>query len=125
MSITTPNPPAYAELVCRSNFSFLSAASHPQELVNRAAELEYQAIALTDECSLAGVVRALEEQRRCRDRGIAIKLIPGMLIREAHWLFLIQDWLFGPGWFFSWFSSFFADLPGSPFLNPLKNARNP
>jgi len=78
-----PAPPItdYAELVCCSNFSFLSSASHPQELVARAAELGYQAIAITDECSLAGVVRALEEQRRCRDRGLVIQLIPGSLFR--------------------------------------------
>jgi error-prone DNA polymerase len=50
--------PAYAELHCRSNFSFLAGASHPGELVERAAELGYTALAITDECSLAGVVRA-------------------------------------------------------------------
>jgi error-prone DNA polymerase len=69
--------PGYAELVCASNFSFLSGASHPQELVARAAELGYEAIAVTDECSLAGVVRALEESRRCAERGQPIQLIPG------------------------------------------------
>ncbi len=50
--------PAYAELHCRSNFTFLQGASHPEELVARAAELGYVALAVTDECSLAGVVRA-------------------------------------------------------------------
>jgi error-prone DNA polymerase len=50
--------PAYAELHCISNFTFLRGASHPEELVQRAAELGYAAIALTDECSVAGVVRA-------------------------------------------------------------------
>ena len=49
---------SYAELHCVSNFSFLRGASHPEELVERAAKLGYQALALTDECSLAGVVRA-------------------------------------------------------------------
>ncbi len=48
----------YAELHCLSNFSFLRGASHPEELVERATKLGYAAIALTDECSLAGVVRA-------------------------------------------------------------------
>ncbi len=48
----------YAELHCLSNFSFLRGASHPEELVERAAKLGYTAVALTDECSLAGVVRA-------------------------------------------------------------------
>src|SRR5436190_14756859 len=50
--------PAYAELHCLSNFTFLRGASHPQELVKRAAALGYRALALTDECSLAGAVRA-------------------------------------------------------------------
>src|SRR3954471_15199003 len=50
--------PDYAELHCLSNFSFLRGASHPEELIERAAALGYQALALTDECSLAGVVRA-------------------------------------------------------------------
>jgi error-prone DNA polymerase len=48
----------YAELHCVSNFSFLRGASHPDELVQRAASLGYGALAITDECSLAGVVRA-------------------------------------------------------------------
>lgn len=48
----------YAELHCLSNFSFLRGASHPHELVTRAIELGYKALAITDECSLAGVVRA-------------------------------------------------------------------
>ena len=50
--------PDYAELHCLSNFSFLRGASHPGELVERAVALGYRALALTDECSLAGVVRA-------------------------------------------------------------------
>ncbi|MEG0002257.1 error-prone DNA polymerase [Comamonas sp.] len=50
--------PAYAELRCISNFTFLRGASQPEELVARAKALGYSAIALTDECSLAGVVRA-------------------------------------------------------------------
>ncbi len=48
----------YAELHCLSNFSFLRGASHPEELVARAHELGYAALALTDECSMAGAVRA-------------------------------------------------------------------
>ena len=50
--------PPYAELHCLSNFSFLVGASHPEELVERAHQLGYSALAVTDECSLAGVVRA-------------------------------------------------------------------
>src|SRR6478609_7933051 len=50
--------PRYAELHCKTNFSFLEGASHPDELVKRAAELGYAALAVTDRESLAGVVRA-------------------------------------------------------------------
>lgn len=56
--------PAYAELQCVSNFSFLRGASHPEELVIRAAKLGYAALALTDECSVAGVVRAHTEAKQ-------------------------------------------------------------
>ena len=64
--------PAYAELHCLSNFTFLRGASHPQELVARAAEMGYTALALTDECSLSGVVRA---HVAAKERGV--KLIIG------------------------------------------------
>jgi error-prone DNA polymerase len=50
--------PRYAELHCITNFSFQRGASHPQELVRRAYDLGYEALAITDECSVAGVVRA-------------------------------------------------------------------
>lgn len=43
--------PAYAELHCLSNFSFLRGASHAEELVARAMRLCYAALAITDECS--------------------------------------------------------------------------
>jgi len=61
-----PSLPRYAELLSRSNFSFLSGASHPEELVARAKSLRYTALALTDECSLAGIVRAHAEAERLR-----------------------------------------------------------
>ncbi|BFM11296.1 error-prone DNA polymerase [Simiduia litorea] len=48
----------FAELHCVSNFSFLRGASRPEELVQRAHALAYQALAITDECSFAGVVKA-------------------------------------------------------------------
>ena len=66
----------YAELHCLSNFSFLRGASHPEELVERAAELGYAALAITDECSVAGVVRA---HVAARERGL--KLIVGSEFR--------------------------------------------
>ena len=57
-------PAAYAELYCTSNFSFLRGASHPEELVVQADQLGYAALAITDECSVAGVVRAHSEAKR-------------------------------------------------------------
>ena len=60
--------PDYAELHALSNFTFLRGASHPEELIERADELGYRALALTDECSFAGVVRAhvAARDRACR-----------------------------------------------------------
>ncbi|GAA5786230.1 error-prone DNA polymerase [Chitiniphilus shinanonensis] len=57
-SLPAAPAPAYAELHCLSNFSFQRGASSAQELVERAHALGYQALAVTDECSLAGIVRA-------------------------------------------------------------------
>ncbi|HEY8879500.1 MAG TPA: error-prone DNA polymerase [Roseateles sp.] len=57
----------YAELHCLSAFSFLRGASEPGELVARAVELGYEALAITDECSLAGVVRAHKQLREMRE----------------------------------------------------------
>lgn len=62
----------YAELVCISNFSFLKGASHPEELVTQAHSLGYKALAITDECSLAGIVRAHAAAEQCK-----LKLIVG------------------------------------------------
>ncbi|MBC7857612.1 MAG: PHP domain-containing protein, partial [Burkholderiaceae bacterium] len=56
--------PDYAELFCLTNFSFLHGASHAEELVARAVQLGYSALAITDECSLAGVVRAHAEAKK-------------------------------------------------------------
>ncbi len=68
----------YAELHCLSNFTFLRGASHAEELVSRARELGYAALAITDECSLAGVVRAHGAAKAC-----GLKLIVGSEIRFA------------------------------------------
>ena len=66
----------YAELHCISNFTFLRGASHPEELVARAREEGYAALAITDECSLAGVVRAHIEAKKC-----GLKLVVGSEFR--------------------------------------------
>ncbi len=68
--------PVYAELHCLSNFTFLRGASHPGELVEQAHKLGYRALAITDECSVAGVVRAHEAAKE-----FPIQLIIGSEIR--------------------------------------------
>ncbi len=74
----------YAELHCISNYTFLRGASHPAELVERAAALGYTALALTDECSVAGIVRA-----HVAARGHALKLLIGSEFRMADGLRLV------------------------------------
>ncbi len=70
--------PQYAELHCLTNFTFLRGASHPEELAGRAAALGYAALAITDECSVAGVVRA---HVAAKEHGL--KLLVGTEIRLA------------------------------------------
>ncbi len=75
--------PAYAELHCLSNFSFLRGASHPEELVERAAALGYAALAITDECSVSGAVRAhlaAQEARLPLVIGSEFTLVDGMTL---------------------------------------------
>ena len=60
---------AYAELHCLSNFSFQRGASTAMELFERARKLGYRALAITDECTLAGIVRAHEA---AREHGLAL-----------------------------------------------------
>ena len=55
----------YAELHALSNFTFLRGASHPEELVKTAAALGYEALAITDECSMSGIVRAHAAAKEC------------------------------------------------------------
>ncbi len=76
--------PAYAELHALSNFSFQRGASHAEELVERAVALGYQALAITDECSVSGVVRAHVAAQKH-----SIKLLPGaeFLVHESPGLF--------------------------------------
>ncbi|MGH8521026.1 MAG: error-prone DNA polymerase [Gammaproteobacteria bacterium] len=81
--------PRYAELHCLSNFTFLRGASHPEELVEEARRLGYTALGLTDECSLAGVVRA---HGAAKDRGL--KLVIGTEVKflgGPRLVFLAQD----------------------------------
>lgn len=100
--MTPRNPsldPGYAELCCTSNFTFLRGASHPEELITRAAALRLTGVAITDHNSLAGVVRAysaLKELRREHGEGTQLpKLIIGarLILRDSdtHWIALPQD----------------------------------
>jgi error-prone DNA polymerase len=68
--------PSYAELHCLSNFSFQRGASSARELFERAKSLGYAALAITDECSLAGIVRALEAAEET-----GVRLIVGTEVR--------------------------------------------
>ena len=68
--------PGYAELHCRSNFSFLSGASQPEELVAEAHRRAYTALAITDECSISGAVRA-----HAAAKGVGLHLIIGALMQ--------------------------------------------
>ncbi|MBX2840024.1 MAG: error-prone DNA polymerase [Gammaproteobacteria bacterium] len=83
MSIKADFPPIkpYAELHCLSNFSFLRGASHPEELVETALTLGYSALAITDECSMAGVVRAYGRMKELKQEASdAGKELPFQLI---------------------------------------------
>ncbi len=68
--------PGYAELHCLTNFSFLRGASAPESLVAQAAALGYHALAITDECSMAGIVRAHTEAKK-----LGILLLVGSELR--------------------------------------------
>ena len=70
--------PQYAELRCLSNFSFLRGASKPEELVTRAKALGYAALAMTDECSMAGIVRA-----HVHAKAAGLKLLVGSQFQVA------------------------------------------
>ncbi len=78
MQAETDGYPHYAELHCVSNFSFLRGASHPEQLVEQAHHLGYAALSITDECSLAGIVRAHVAAKK-----FALHLIIGTEIQLA------------------------------------------
>jgi len=83
------NPAEYAELHCLTNFTFLRGASHPAELVQRAIELGYRALAITDECSVSGIVRAHQAAK-----GSGLQLIVGSEFRledGTHLVILAED----------------------------------
>ena len=78
--------PACAELHCLSNFSFQRGASSADELVERAHAFGYHALAITDECSLAGIVRAWKAARHC---GLKLLIGTELLLAEGVRLVLL------------------------------------
>ncbi|MDP9517692.1 error-prone DNA polymerase [Pseudomonas protegens] len=83
---------AYAELHCLSNFSFQRGASSAAELFQRAAALGYQALAITDECTLAGIVRAWQASR---DSGLKLIVGSEMQVEDGPRLVLLVEDLAG------------------------------
>lgn len=79
-TLNKPHEINYTELCCVSNFSFHRGASHPHELIERAAELGYRGLALSDECSLAGAVRALQASE---DHGLPLILGSRFILAEG------------------------------------------
>ena len=78
----------YAELHCLSAFSFQRGASVAAELFERAGRLGYQALAITDECSLAGIVRALEASER---HGVKLVVGSEMQVQDGPKLVLLVE----------------------------------
>jgi len=82
----------YAELHCLSNFSFLRGASNARELFERAAALGYSALAITDEASMAGIVRAWEASKAT---GVALIVGTELTLRDGPKLVLLAETLGG------------------------------
>nr|WP_298108977.1 error-prone DNA polymerase [uncultured Pseudomonas sp.] len=84
--------PGYAELHCLSNFSFQRGASSAQELFERAKRHGYRALAITDECSLAGIVRAWQA---AKEIGLALIVGSEMRIENGPKIVLLVENLAG------------------------------
>ncbi|RBH53836.1 MULTISPECIES: error-prone DNA polymerase [Pseudomonas] len=82
----------YAELHCLSNFSFQRGASSARELFERAKEQGYQALAITDECTLAGIVRAWQA---AQDSGLPLIIGSEMRIENGPRVVLLVEDLLG------------------------------
>lgn len=84
--VYTPSAVAYAELAVTSNFTFLTGASHPDELVDQAASLGYRAIAIADHNTLAGIVRG---HVAAKEAGIPYVVGSRLRFVDAEWLSLL------------------------------------
>ena len=78
----------YAELHCLSNFSFQRGASSADELFARARQHGYRALAITDECSLAGIVRAW---KAAREHGVQLIIGSEMQLEDGPKLVLLVE----------------------------------
>lgn len=83
---------AYAELHCLSPFSFQRGASSAQELFERAARLGYRALAITDECTLSGIVRAWQASK---ESGVPLIVGSEMRIDQGPKIVLLVENLIG------------------------------
>lgn len=79
----------YAHLHTITNFTFLTGASHPPEYIYRAVELGYSALTITDECSLAGIVKAYNAIKALKELGVEFKLIVGSRFQLSNGMQLI------------------------------------
>jgi len=82
------NRPDYAELHCLSNFSFQRGASSALELFERARQHGYKALAITDECSLAGIVRAWQA---AKESGVPLIVGSEMKVEDGPKLVLLVE----------------------------------
>ena len=87
----------YAELFCFSNFTFLTGASHPHELAERAHELGYTALSITDACSVAGIPRAWAALAES-----PVKLITGIHLQKTLWPVRMRGFFSGTLIFLGW-----------------------
>ncbi|PWK33867.1 DNA polymerase III alpha subunit [Cupriavidus plantarum] len=78
-----PSLPDYVELHCISNFTFLTGASHPGELIERAFQLGYSGLALTDECSVAGTARAHHALKTLREEAREAARAAELALKES------------------------------------------
>lgn len=76
----------YVELHCHSNFSFLDGANHPEDLVEKAFDLGYKALALTDHNGLYGIVRF---HKTCKEKGIKPMIGSEITLENGHHLILL------------------------------------
>ncbi len=84
-------PMNFAELHCISNYSFLRGASHPEELVQQAILEGYKGLAITDECSVAGVIKAWKAMQEFKDRNFKLVIGSEFYFQDECFVVLCQN----------------------------------